>query len=362
MRIAIDYRLAANSNRGMGRYCREIVGRLMRLDADNQYILYTNSIEDVSQVLSPNFKVCPIGRCNYISGEQWGISRRLLRDRPDLFWAPYNTFPLVIPRKTGLIVTIHDLIFLKKSGKPRNMVQYIGKLYRKWTIRFGSRRIDRCVSVSRYSADEIKRVLNIPEVTVTYNCADAFRGKLKAGTSESMIGEKQYFFTLSGDAPSKNLSFVIDLFKNDLLTETLVIAGIPANSPIRSEACDRIVFLPARISDEELIVHYSQCKAFLFLSLYEGFGIPVLEALMCGARVIASNRTSIPEVVGDCGVLVDPTDRGQCLEAICNIASFSPDPQAIEWQVEPFSDWDRPAKILLNLFQNTYCEKHLGHV
>ena len=191
MRIAIDYRLAANSNRGMGRYCREIVGRLMRLDADNQYILYTNSIEDVSQVLPPNFKVCPIGRCNYISGEQWGISRRLLRDRPDLFWAPYNTFPLVIPRKTGLIVTIHDLIFLKKSGKPRNMVQYIGKLYRKWTIRFGSRRIDRCVSVSRYSADEIKRVLNIPEVTVTYNCADAFRGKLKAGTSESMIGEKQ---------------------------------------------------------------------------------------------------------------------------------------------------------------------------
>lgn len=265
---------------------------------------------------------------------------------------------LLIPK----LFLSYSCIFQKKSGKPRNMVQYIGKLYRKWTIRFGSRRIDRCVSVSRYSADEIKRVLNIPEVTVTYNCADAFRGKLKAGASESMIGEKQYFFTLSGDAPSKNLSFVIDLFKNDLLTETLVIAGIPANSPIRSEACDRIVFLPARISDEELIVHYSQCKAFLFLSLYEGFGIPVLEALMCGARVIASNRTSIPEVVGDCGVLVDPTDRGQCLEAICNIASFSPDPQAIERQVGPFSDWDRPAKVLLNLFQNTYCEKHLGHV
>ncbi len=362
MRIAIDYRLAANSNRGMGRYCREIVDRLMRLDTENQYILYTNSIEDVSRVLPSNFKVCSIGRCNYIFGEQWGISRRLRHDHPDLFWAPYNTFPLILPREIGLIVTIHDLIFLKKSGRSRNMVQYIGRLYRKWTILFGFRRIDRCVSVSRYSAEEIKRVLNIPNITITYNCADAFRDKLKAVNSKPVIGEKQFFFTLSGDAPSKNLSFLIDLFKYDLLTETLVIAGIPANSPIRLEACDRIVFLPGRISDEDLIVHYSQCKAFLFLSLYEGFGLPVLEALMCGARVIASNRTSIPEVVGDCGVLVDPTDRSQCLEAICNIASFRPDPRAIERQVEPFSDWDRPAKILLNLFQNTYCEKHLGHV
>lgn len=352
MKIVVDYRLAARSSRGMARYCREIVYKLMTLDHTNNYILYVDTTEKFDLSLPANFTIRQIKHCNYIIGEQWLIPRLLRIDNPDIYWAPYNTFPLILPQKTVLVVTIHDLIFLKNIKGPINIKQRIGKIYRALVIRFGLSRINHVVSVSKYSADEIKKTLHIQDVTITYNCVDSFIEKAKHRESTITPPYKSYFFTLSGDAPSKNLPFVINLFKQNLPDETLVIAGIQTDSPIRKDATEQIIFLPSGISDEELIAYYSNCKAFIFLSKYEGFGIPILEALSCNARVIASNTTSIPEVVGNCGILVDPNNCNQCIEAIKNIDTYTIDSNEIKRQIALFSSWDTPAATLLNLFQH----------
>ncbi len=357
MKIAIDYRLAARSNRGMARYCREIVHMLMEIDQTNNYILYIDTDKKYDLALPGNFTIHETKTKNYIIGEQWSIPRLLHIDKPDIYWAPYNTFPLKLPKKTILVVTIHDLIFLKKINNPISIKQRIGRMYRTLVVRLGLSRINHVVSVSQYSAAEIKKTLHIQDVTITYNCVDNFIGKIKRATTIIEPYPGPYFFTLSGDAPSKNLLFVINLFKKDLPNETLIIAGIHTDSHIRKESSEHIIFLPYGISDEELIAYYSKCKAFIFLSIYEGFGIPILEALSCNARIIASNKTSIPEVVGNCGILVDPNNYNQCLDAIRNIDKYIFNPEETKKQIALFSNWNTQATTLLNLFH--YIERDI---
>lgn len=347
MRIGIDYSLATATNRGMGRYVREIVRSLMELDRIHTYVLYTHV--PITDPLPPHFEQRIIPTSNEIVAEQVYLPRMARADRVDCLWCPANTFPLCLNKKIKLVVTIHDLIFMHKPEGRSSLRQKIGRIYRRWVLRLGKKRIDSCLTVSNFSAAEIQKILGIPAVKVTYNCIDSFYHL--AQQVSSPVERAGFYFTVSGDAPSKNLPLLIDTFEEFLPEDCLVIAGLPADSPMRLRATERIVFLPAGISDRELVEKYNLCKAFIFVSLREGFGIPILEALVCGAPIVCSSATSLPEVGGEFVAYVDPTDRQAIGQAIKKVDTAPCNAEQKKKHIEQFLRWSASAQIVLKEFE-----------
>lgn len=354
MLIGIDFRLANVSNRGMARYVREIVCALMELDSINNYILYINKGEKINIHLKSNFSLGYIANKNLIIGEQIGIARKTYSDKLDCLWSPYNTFPLLINPKTKLLVTIHDLIFFSSLFTGTSF-QKIGRLYRRSCLLLGHKRIDKCFTVSQYSASEIKKRFNLSTVYITYNCIDAFWNKVQKiiESNREPLMRENFYFTISGDAPHKNLPFLVSFFKRHRPNDTLIIAGVSSTSSLRKENTKNIIFLNNNLSDEEIIEYYLKCKAFIFLSLEEGFGIPVLEAMACEAPLIVSDRTSLPEVVGDCGILISPNSEDELMKAMESIDTFKVSETTRLNQLQKFLHWSDSAKVVLNQIINS---------
>ena len=343
MKIAVDYRLAAGSNRGMARYCREIVNELFSLDSQNEYYLLTNSVSaDVN--LPQNFRFVHLKLTNFILSEQLSIPSCCRKIKPDVLWCPYNTFPILLPRKTRLVVTIHDLIFLHAPAWKENLYKRVGRLYRKFVLQNFSRHIDFYFTVSKYSDDSIRNLLKLAcSGIITPNCLS--KGFISCAEKYKQAEKEQFFFTVSGDNPSKNLLFLIKTFTQKLPDATLYIAGLGENSVFRKFQSEKIIFLPQNILDEELVKFYSTCKAFIFPSLEEGFGIPIIEALCCHAKVISSNRTCLPEIVGNHGLLFDPTDEISLLNAIKQV-----DEHTFSYDITRYVSWKNSAQLVLDEF------------
>lgn len=350
MKIAIDYRFAMTSNRGMARYCREIVKKLFSLDKENNYLLYITEIDKSHPDIPSNFCFIKIASSNEILSEQCSIAVRTWIDKPDILWCPYNTFPFLTYPKTHIFLTIHDLIFLHAPLGTETFRQWIGRYYRKITVSFSRFRIFQVFTVSRFSKEEIIKKLKIKNVKITYNSIESFyklRMKFK-----SIPRDANFFFTVSGDAPSKNLNFLISFFENNPQWGQLYIAGVTNYSQLRQRESECIHFLPAGISDIDLYNYYARCKAFLFLSFEEGFGLPVLEALTCNAPAIVSNRTSLPEILGECGILIDPTSTDALQDALCRIQNIVVDTKKIEKHLSQFISWQCSAQTILNSINN----------
>lgn len=349
-KIGIDYRLANTSLRGMARYCREIVFQLVQMDDSCMYYLYVDSeLEDPFLHMKKNVVVRRFPSANYIIGEQMYIPYYICKDHLNVFWSPYNTFPLYKPKNCKLLVTIHDLIFFSSLYSNATNKQKIGTIYRRFCLSLGYRNIDQCLTVSEFSQRDIEHRFGIKDVKITYNCIDSFYSKVK----ERGVLKKRsdFYFTVTGDAPSKNLDFVLEYF-SIRPDKRLVIAGVSKDAKIRGEHFSNIEFLPPGVPDEVLIDKYLSCKVFLFLSLQEGFGIPLLEALICGCPIIASNRTSIPEVVGNNGILVDPGSIEELDSAMTKIENVYIDYTYRLRYMEKFLHWKNSAKIVSICFNN----------
>lgn len=344
MVIGIDFSLATSTCRGMGRYVREIVSCLMRLDQSNIYYLYTHN--PISFHLPCNFIERRVLCSNTIIAEQLYLPIVAYRDHLDVLWCPGNTFPLFLFSKTKLVVTIHDLIFYLKFDDPSSIRQKIGRLYRCLVTSYGRLRINTCITVSKYSAEEIKRRLGLQDIYITYNKIDAFYQLVQA--IDRPIKREDFYFTVSGDTPSKNLTMLIDIFQRELSDEKLIIAGIPNGSILRTKQRNNIIFLPQGVGDEELIQYYLTCKMFVFLSRCEGFGIPVLEAIVCKSPIVCSNTTSLPEVVGHLGVLVNPLNKNEIIDALLN-SGIEIKNDEMELHIQKFLRWSESAEIILQI-------------
>lgn len=311
MNIGIDFRLANSSHRGMAKYCLELTNALIRTDSRNNYFLFID--REPSNEMPDNVRYIKLPVCNYILGEQLFLPYYAEKLHCDVLWCPNNTFPILLSKKIKLIVTIHDLIFLNKSNNgTESLRQRIGRIYRALVLKRFKHRINRCLTVSEFSKSDIKNSLGLScPIDITSNSIREFQNKTNQFVnSNPEISKQDFFFTVSGDAPSKNLRALIDLFNTDFVTENLVIAGVPSDSKLRSLGNQRIHFLEEGIDENELIRYYLRCKCFVFPSLKEGFGIPLLEAMSANAPIIASNVCSIPEILKDKGILSEPTSAG----------------------------------------------------
>ncbi|MEW6320270.1 MAG: glycosyltransferase family 1 protein [Acidobacteriota bacterium] len=327
MRIAIDARKLHDF--GIGTYIRNVLIELARLDQATEYIVLCRP-EDVDQPLplGPNFRWVAESARPYSVREQFRIPLSLVRERVHLVHEPHYVLPPLVRSRS--VVTIHDCIHLMFPQYLPNRGAY---LYARGSIWSAARKADRVLTVSEASKRDILRFVDIPadKVSVIYNAID--ERFLQPPGEEQMERARQRFqldrpFVLyvGNIKPHKNVERLIDAFgrarAEGLDDLRLVIVGdeiskYPAlRQAVHRHRLDKHVRFLGFQPLETLAAFYRLARAFVFPSLYEGFGLPPLEAMACGAPVVVSNVSSLPEVAGDAALLVDPYDPSAIGEAM----------------------------------------------
>ncbi len=324
-KIGIDVYTALHSPRGMGMYVIFFLKELADIDKKNQYILY-GDVEDINKLLpqQENFIYKKLNSKSLFYYEQIALPKQVKKDKIDILHSPANTSPIFLNKKIKRIITQHDIIFLKKEVPfPNNKKQLLGRIYYILCTIANLKKADKIFTVSNFSKNDIIKTFHINnnKLVLTPNGHEHF--DTSKATEFNILKEKynipdSYYFTLGGEAPSKNTEILLKLFsKNN--KKSLVIAGIKhlENSILYNKYKDfkNIKFVPY-IDQTDLVGIYKNAKAFIFPSIYEGFGIPLLEAMKCSTPILCSNVTCLPEVAGKAALYFDPKNIGSILEKI----------------------------------------------
>ncbi|MGD0436132.1 MAG: glycosyltransferase family 1 protein [Bryobacteraceae bacterium] len=331
LRIVVDTRRV--SDFGIGTYIRNLVCSLARIDTSNFYTLIASS-PSVPEFagLPANFTTAVYARKSKSGLAQLGYSAFLRRIEADLFHMPLNAVPLWMPKP--YLVTIHDMSTLLFANEPgyRNSL-------RRFYLRRGLLRADRVIAVSSATRHDVVSVLGIPasRIRVVYNAPDpVFRPLPDAsnapGSEDGYPPEIQlvleryrihypFLLYVGRTNPQKNIPRLVEAFavlRGEIQDQEryrdlrLIIIGdeISQNPALRQAVIQSRMEGSVRflgfVPIETLRAFYQAAAAFVFPSLYEGFGLPPLEAMACGAPVICSGVSSLPEVVGDAVITVNP--------------------------------------------------------
>lgn len=299
-------------DRGMGEYIRHFIGCISREFKDKVIFIYNDIIPKyiLEDIVSHNSRV-HVYNLPYPFVEQFIIPVIIRKYKVKSALFPANTFSILKPQNCKFIVVIHDLIFMNKDKNFLSLKQLIGRIYRRFIVKNFLRNIDMVVAVSENTATKINRYLNFSSerIHVIYN---PFNLNIKIEPDFNIlkilnINCNQYLYTITGSAPNKNLIFLIRSYKNVLHSFPdlkLVISGLKSTDikKVKRLAKDlgienMLLFTPY-VTENEKIALLKCSKLFLFLSKDEGFGRPIIEALISGARVVASDIPIFREIGG----------------------------------------------------------------
>lgn len=327
MRIAIDIRKLHDF--GIGTYVRNLVRHLARIDHETEYVLLCGRADcAVVRELGANFRPVAENSPAYSLAEQLHVPISLLREGIDLFHSPHYVLPPLTPCRS--IVTIHDCIHLMFPQYLPNRLAYV---YARATMWMAAKRADRILTVSNASKRDILRFFDVPEskIAVIPNAIDERFGEAPPDTEVVRVRERyqldaQFVLYAGNIKPHKNVERLIDalhrLHQDGFAELRLLVIGdeITRHAALRRAVhrygLHKFVRFHGFVPDQTLAVLYRLAAAFVFPSLYEGFGLPPLEAMASGTPVVTSNVSSLPEVVGDAAVLVDPYDAASIADGI----------------------------------------------
>ncbi len=333
--IAIDAsRLSVRERTGTERYSYELIAALARIDHFNPYLLYSNGLPEALPPLGPNFNLrsLPLPRL-------WTHARlgpALLRERPGLLFVPAHVIPLLHPPS---LVTIHDLGYLTfpEAHTARRRLEL--DLSTRWNLH-AARHV---IAISQATKDDLVRSYQVnPErISVIHHGLSADFRPVEDGAALQALRARYnlhapYFLYVGTIQPRKNLMRLIEAFaqalpamSHDGATPLLVLAGRQGwlSEAILRRAHELGIASAVRflgyVPDHELPALLTAAQAFVFPSLYEGFGMPLLEAMACGTPVLTSTSSALPEVAGGAALLVEPTDRAALAAGLVRLASDS---------------------------------------
>lgn len=373
MKIAIDARgVNWYKGTGIGTYTDKILKYMIKTHKENLYQIYWSG-EDYKRFENDNTKIIIASKKHHRFFEQHYFPNNLEKEKVDIYHIPQNGIGICDNIQCKKVVTIHDLI-------PYILPETVGRSYLSKFLKEMPRIVelsDSIITVSECSKKDILRFFPIDEdkVFVTPLAADSKYKPLNKTECQETLREdynidKPFILYIGGFSPRKNVSSLIVAFskvhKNLDREHDLVIVG--ANK-------DEGGFLKKLISDlniesnikftgfvpEYLLpVFYNACEVFAYPSLYEGFGLPPLEAMSCGTPVIASNISSIPEVVGDGGILIDPFNMKNLmysLEALLNDEGIRNELSSKALKRASNFSWEKTSEKTIQVYNKILYEK-----
>ncbi len=365
MRIGIDGRYIQDHFPGIGRYTHNLIQALAKAAPEDSFVLLhnpgvVNTRYDLETLRVPNTEVVAVDFPTFSLTEQYRLPSFIHHLGLDLFHSPYYIKPYLLPCPS--VVTIYDLI-------PRLYPQYISPWARgifEVAIRLATVTSRLVISVSQSAKEDLVRLLGVPpsKVWVTPLGVDTqfhpVNEKAVLNLRQKYDLSEGYILYLGINKPHKNLVRLVKAFAKVKTGRKLVLAGKedPRYRKVhevvkRLSLQERVVFL-GQVPEDDLPALYSGAALFVFPSLYEGFGLPLLEAMACGVPVVCSSTSSLPEIAGRAAVMVDPLDVSQLARALKRVLGDSDLRVSMREeglkQAARFS-WERTAKETLAVYR-----------
>ncbi len=334
MRIGIDARLVL-LQRGIGNAVRSLVSGLARIPSEHDFFIYVDTAEAARMLpTASNLHIRMLKPRLYPLCEHIALPTAARRDRLHLLHSTANTAPLLLPPLCKRVVTIHDAIFFLRESADLALWHRVERAYYRTFAKHAARHSAIVITDSKFSRNDISRLVGISRdrmVVVYLGIGEQFFERGADAKNAEMPREvtHPYIVALAAADPRKNSHTLIAAFARFKqyggTAHRLVLVGLDSATEKRllrfaAECCvSESVQSVGFVSDDSLAQLYAGADVMVYLSLYEGFGLPVLEAMACGTPVIASAATSIPEIAGDAALLVPPTSRNEVATAMLNV-------------------------------------------
>lgn len=339
LRIGIEIqRLFRTKKHGMEVVALEIIKQLQEIDTWNDYFIYVRTDDDVCVNETPNFKIRALPARSYFTWEQFVLPAAVRIDNLDFLHSTCNTSALRL--SVPLLLTLHDIIYLEKMDFKGTPYQNFGNLYRRLIVPKVVKKSKFVITVSDFERDVIldRLFLSPDKVEVVYN---AVNPKFNIDfTSENLADFRKlyhlppsFILFLGNTAPKKN---TLNVIKAYIQYRRRAVDGLPIVildytkelvytllEKFNAVDLKREFLFPGYIPSNSMPLLYCNSTLFLYPSLRESFGLPILEAMACGVPVITSNTSSMPEVASNAALLIDPYNVEEISNGIMEVLGSS---------------------------------------
>lgn len=373
MRIGIEaQRIFRKNKHGMDFVVLQEIKELQKMDTPHEYFVFVKPGVDRCIESSEHVHIIEVNCPSYPLWEQWALPRAARKAGVDILHCTSNTAPIWcdIP----LVLTLHDIIFLEpRDKKNKSLYQNLGYFYRRWNVPRILKKCHRIITVSDFELGNIKQKLQLPDsqLKMIYNGYNEWFRPIESDKQQyrKYIADAGYFFFLGNTDPKKNTERTLVAYAKYLeLSEVkrpLLMADLDQeylNGIIERNGIEAIrdhIVMPGYIINSDLPYIYNNAFAFLYTSLRESFGIPLLEAMACGTPVITSNKSSMPEIAGHDAILINPESSDEIALKMLQLerdTDFYQRQKAVGLERAKLFSWRKTTENLLRLYEEVYKE------
>lgn len=373
MRIGIEaQRIFRKNKHGMDFVVLQEIKELQKMDIPHEYFVFVKPGVDRCIESSEHVHIIEVNCPSYPLWEQWALPHAARKAGVDILHCTSNTAPIWcdIP----LVLTLHDIIFLEpRDKKNKSLYQNLGYFYRRWDVPRILKKCRRIITVSDFELGNIKQKLQLPDsqLKMIYNGYNEWFRPIESDKQQyrKYIADAGYFFFLGNTDPKKNTERTLVAYAKYLeqseVKRPLLMADLDQeylNGIIERNGIEAIrdhIVMPGYIINSDLPYIYNNAFAFLYTSLRESFGIPLLEAMACGTPVITSNKSSMPEIAGHDAILINPESSDEIALKMLQLerdTDFYQRQKAVGLERAKLFSWRKTTENLLRLYEEVYKE------